>query len=194
MGKMKKISLGDLIPDDKNLNIGTPRGTQMLENSLRSYGAGRSILVDKNGRIIAGNKTYEGAGSIGIDRALVVETDGTELVVVKRTDIDLDSEAGRGLAISDNRVSELNLDWDVEALTDLTDSTNIDPGEWWTDAEMKRLQGELEDALDGSQPEPPKPEESRFLVVVDCKDDEHQEEVYKKLKDLGLECNLRWES
>jgi hypothetical protein len=51
----KRIS--DLQPDAKNANKGTPRGNQMIEDSLREYGAGRSILLDKHGRIIAGNKT-----------------------------------------------------------------------------------------------------------------------------------------
>ena len=42
----KKIS--DLIPDKKNFNKHTEFGTSLLENSLRKFGAGRSILIDKN--------------------------------------------------------------------------------------------------------------------------------------------------
>jgi hypothetical protein len=45
------------------------------------------------------------------------ETDGTELVVVQRTDLDLDTEGGAlELAYADNRVAELDLDWDVAEL------------------------------------------------------------------------------
>ena len=113
---MKKVKISDLIPDNVNANRGTKRGSGMLERSLRQYGAGRSVLVDSSGRIIAGNKTVEAAGSIGLEDAVVVETDGTKVVVVKRTDITLDSPQGRGLAIADNRVGEVNLDWDLEAL------------------------------------------------------------------------------
>jgi hypothetical protein len=29
----------------------------MIENSLRNFGGGRSIVLDKHGNIIAGNKT-----------------------------------------------------------------------------------------------------------------------------------------
>ena len=43
--------------DSRNANKGTERGLALLDKSLRQYGAGRSILVDKNGRVIAGNKT-----------------------------------------------------------------------------------------------------------------------------------------
>jgi hypothetical protein len=58
------VKLSTLIPDGKNANLGSPRGNQMIEDSLRQYGAGRSILLDKHGRIIAGNKTAEKNGRI----------------------------------------------------------------------------------------------------------------------------------
>jgi hypothetical protein len=80
-------------PDVKNANKGTERGRYMVEASLRETGAGRSILLDKDGRIIAGNKTFEAASDIGLP-VRVVETDGTELVAVKRTDLDLDDDTG----------------------------------------------------------------------------------------------------
>jgi len=72
--------LVDLTPDTRNANKGSPRGNQMIEDSLRQYGAGRSILLDKHGRIIAGNKTAENAGAIGMEDVLVVQSDGTRLV------------------------------------------------------------------------------------------------------------------
>lgn len=53
--------LSDLAPDARNANKGTERGNAMIENSLRQFGAGRSILLDRHGRIIAGNKTAENA-------------------------------------------------------------------------------------------------------------------------------------
>ncbi len=134
---MKKIKLEELTPDDLNANKGTPRGAGMIEHSLREFGAGRSILVDKNGRIIAGNKTAEAAGSIGLDDAVLVESDGRRLVVVKRTDIDLDSPQGRALAVADNRTSEVGLEWDKESLAWLSDQ--IDLGQFWFDDELEAL-------------------------------------------------------
>jgi hypothetical protein len=61
----------------------------MIENSLRNVGAGRSIVLDKHGKIIAGNKTVENAGAIGLEDVIVVQTDGTKLVAVQRMDLDL---------------------------------------------------------------------------------------------------------
>lgn len=108
--------LASLTPDKRNANKGTVRGRALLEDSLRRYGAGRSILADKHGNIIAGNKTLEASADIGLP-VRFVQTDGHELVVVQRTDLDLDTDkAARELAYADNRVAQLDLDWDVDAL------------------------------------------------------------------------------
>ena len=97
----------------------------MLGESIKDLGAGRSILVDSNGVVIAGNKTLEAATKAGIEDALVVETDGTRLVVVKRTDLDLTKDKkAKLMAIADNRVAELDLNWDTEVLESL--STEVD--------------------------------------------------------------------
>ena len=62
-----------------------------------------------------GNKTVEGAASIGLEDVVIVQTDGTKLVAVQRTDLDLDTDKeARELAYYDNRVEEFDLDWDVE--------------------------------------------------------------------------------
>lgn len=121
MGKQRSIS--DYQQDDRNANKGTVRGMAALEDSLRKNGAGRSILVDKDGRIIAGNKTHEQAAAIGLQKVIEVETDGTALVVVRRTDLDIDSPEARRLAIADNRVGELDLAWDASVLAELAGET-----------------------------------------------------------------------
>jgi len=106
--------------DKRNANRGTERGRELLKQSLSRLGPGRSILVDKHGTAIAGNKTLAEATSQGIP-TVEVETDGKTLVVVKRTDLDLETDIkARELAFADNRVAELDLDWDTEVLkTDL---------------------------------------------------------------------------
>ena len=58
-----------------------------------------------------------------------MESDGTELVVVKRTDLDLERDpAARELAYADNRVAEVDLDWDVQQLEeDRAAGFNLEP-------------------------------------------------------------------
>lgn len=116
--EIKHIS--DLTPDSQNVNLGTERGHYMVDWSLTELGAGRSILADADGHVIAGNKTLEAAADHQLP-VRVVQTDGRELVVVQRTDLRLtgkgkERERARQLAIADNRASEVGYAVDVEAL------------------------------------------------------------------------------
>lgn len=123
----RKLKLKDLIPDSKNANKGTVRGHELVKESLKSYGAGRSVLVDRNGRLICGNKTASNAQAAGLDEdVIVVPTDGTKLVVVQRTDLDLNDPKARQLAIADNRTSEISLDWDPAVLAEF-DAADLKP-------------------------------------------------------------------
>src|SRR5258708_2905904 len=108
------MKLSALTPDTRNANKGTDRGRKVVRESLRKYGAGRSILLDKSGNIIAGNKTVEGAQAIGLEDVQIVKSDGTRLIAVQRTDLDINDRKARELAIADNRASELGLEWDVD--------------------------------------------------------------------------------
>ena len=118
--KVRDAKLSEFQPDDRNANQGTERGRYMLETSLERVGAGRGIVVDKHGKVIAGNKTQEVAIAQGIEDAIVVETDGTRLVVTKRTDLDLDdpdpNNLARQYAYLDNRAGEVGLSWDAGQL------------------------------------------------------------------------------
>lgn len=134
---MKDIEkLEDLVPDAENANEGTVRGAQLLDHSISQYGAGRSIVSDRNGVIIAGNKTHESAVERGLG-VRIVKSDGKKLVVVQRTDLDLKNVPGaRELAYLDNRSSELGLKWDKAQLEkDLR--AGIDLGTMFTAAELE---------------------------------------------------------
>ena len=129
MGKeIKKIS--DLIPDGHNYNKGTEFGAALIEKSIRTLGAGRSILLDKKGRVIAGNKTLEGIVQAGFDDEdiIVVKTNGKQIVAVQRTDLDLDTKRGKEMALADNATGKANLAWDYEAMKD--DFSGAELEEW----------------------------------------------------------------
>ncbi|MDQ3419422.1 MAG: DNA methylase, partial [Acidobacteriota bacterium] len=130
-----------LTADPQNANRGTARGRALLRESLSNCGAGRSVLVDKDGRIIAGNKTVQAAATLGLP-IRVVETAGDELVVVHRTDLNLLSdERARTLALADNRVAEVDLDWDPDILKQHL-AAGVDLKDLWTGPELERLLGE----------------------------------------------------
>ncbi len=152
MAKLTKTNIDQLIPDEKNANKGTEYGHHLIENSLRKFGAGRSILLDKNNRIIAGNKTIENAAIIGLDDIIIVETSGEQIVAVKRTDIDLDSDMGRELALADNATSKANLKWDEESIAKIVDEYEIDIEDWGVDLNWDLPDKEaIEDEFDESE-------------------------------------------
>ena len=114
--KVEVVDVSELVPDDKNFNRGCEEGQNLIDRSFREHGAGRSVLLDKNNRLIAGNKAAEGAIASGIKRVRIIETTGDELVAVKRTDIDLDSAEGRQMAYLDNLTQQVSLTWDQTEL------------------------------------------------------------------------------
>lgn len=119
MAKAKEISkISDLIPDANNYNKGTEFGQGLIEKSIRKNGLGRSLLLDRNGKVIAGNKTLEGTVAAGFadEDIIVVKTDGKKLVVVQRTDLDLETRKGKEMALADNATAKANLAWDYDAL------------------------------------------------------------------------------
>ena len=151
----KKIdTLADLTPDGENFNKHTEFGQKLLEDSLRKFGAGRSILVDKDGNIIAGNSTTETAAAIGMEDVIVVPTDGKKLVVVQRTDLSLDSPEGRELALADNMTALKGIDLDLAKVQetlgdDLAKAWGMDltPPELPDDEEIRRKEQEFQQRM-----------------------------------------------
>jgi DNA modification methylase len=88
-----------------------------------------------------------------MDDVIVVESDGTKLVAVKRTDLDLEADGGkaRALATYDNRAGQLDLDWDIDALSAVDTDVLKD---LWTVDELDELgiiekpQGDAEPQID----------------------------------------------
>lgn len=110
----------ELKPDPNNVNQGTPRGAHAIRESLHRLGAGRSIITDSNGVIIAGNQTYKQAQELGLEIEFV-HTTGDKLVAVVRDDLDVEADDGRAqaLALADNRTQELSLNFNEEKLGEI---------------------------------------------------------------------------
>lgn len=134
------MKLSDLKPDEQNANRGTDRGREAIRESIRRLGAGRSIVLDKHGSIIAGNKTAEGAAAVGLEDVLIVQTNGEQLVAVQRMDLEIDDARARELAIADNRTSELSLSWDVATLRSLTNRPDVVIAPFFREDELKALE------------------------------------------------------
>ena len=145
-------SVKDLKSDHKNARRRTDRSASLIAESLKRFGAARSIVIDEDGRILAGNGTVEGAKKAGIDKVRIIEADGDELIAVRRAGLTEDQKVG--LALADNRSSDLS-EWDNEMLRQLSEEHDLTP--WFEDDE---LLAEVLDAEEGNTdsddvPEPP---------------------------------------
>jgi site-specific DNA-methyltransferase (adenine-specific) len=147
-------SIGDLKSDHKNARRRTDRSASLIAESLKRYGAARSIVIDEDGRILAGNGTVEGAKKAGIDKLRIIEADGDELIAVRRAGLSEDQKVG--LALADNRSSDLS-EWDNEMLRQLSEEHDLTP--WFEDDELLAEVLEPEQGLTDADDVPEAPEE-----------------------------------
>lgn len=97
-----------LQPEDENPREHTPANLGLIVKSIHTVGAGRSVVVNRNQRVVVGNATTEAAIDAGIRKVAIIHTDGNTLVAVQRDDLDPEDE--RLMALYDNRAAEL-ADW-----------------------------------------------------------------------------------
>ena len=139
-------TLADLHQDTKNARSHNPRNVGMIVEALGEVGAARSGVIDEDGRILAGNATFEALAEAGIERVRVVETDGKEWVVVRRSGLTEDQK--RRLALYDNRTAEL-AGWDPEVLAEFSTDGLLEG--LWGEEELGELLADLQ--LPGSDDE-----------------------------------------
>lgn len=106
------LDIDDLTFDPNNARLHGKKNLDAIRTSLEEVGAGRSILVDSEGRILAGNGTIEVARQLGMD-IKVVKGDRNTIVVVQRDDLTEAEKTRAGLW--DNRAAELAT-WDKKAV------------------------------------------------------------------------------
>lgn len=133
MTNIKFDALNYRTHDEKNLKL--------IKKSLKELGAGRSIVIDSEGEIIAGNATYKQALELGLP-IKVIESDGKSLIVVQRTDLKTQDKKRKKLALADNSTSDkvsydfdhIAADFDLSELPDfgieaLPDMAPVEPVE-----------------------------------------------------------------
>jgi DNA modification methylase len=150
-------TLSDLKQDHKNARKRTETSASLLKESLQRYGPARSIVIDEDDRILAGNGTVEAALGLGIEGLRVIDANPDEIIAVRRTGLTEDQKVG--LALADNRTADL-AEWDAEMLHHLSEEHDIAP--WFEDGDVEALLEQVEqlDPVEGKTdpddvPEPP---------------------------------------
>lgn len=168
--------------DQRNYRKHSQKNKDLIKKSLEECGAGRSIVIDNENNIIAGNGIFEQASKLGI-KPKIIETDGSELIVVKRTDLATEDEKRKQLAIMDNSTSDssgfdfelLQEDFDTDILLDL--GISLDDSILKNDKEISEDIG-----LDYKE---------KFAIYIECQNELEQEEIYYKLTEMGIKCQVK---
>lgn len=117
--------------DPRNYRIHTDKNKRLIRKSLEDCGTGRSILFDKDNCIIAGNGVYEQAQALGL-KVRVIESDGKELIAIKRTDLSTDDSRRKALALADNYTSDTSV-FDFDAIVEDFGAEELDAWEFKVD-------------------------------------------------------------
>lgn len=126
--------------DKRNYRKHSDRNKELIKKSLKELGTGRSIIIDANNEIIGGNGVFEQAQKLNIP-VKIIETDGSELIAVKRTDLKNNDEKRKQLAIMDNSTSDSS-EWELDLLqSDFKVDTLND---WGIDLDFPTLEPETE--------------------------------------------------
>jgi hypothetical protein len=94
--------------DERNYRVHGEKNLRLIGKSLTDCGAGRSILIDRDDCIIAGNGVYQKAQELGLP-VRVIESDGAEQIAIKRTDLATEDSRRKALALADNYTSDTSV-------------------------------------------------------------------------------------
>jgi site-specific DNA-methyltransferase (adenine-specific)/site-specific DNA-methyltransferase (cytosine-N4-specific) len=150
----RTVGIKQVKGDKKNARKRTKRNRDAIAKSLKRFGAGRSIVIDGDDVVRAGNGTIEEATAAGFKEIVVVEPMPDQLVAVKRAD--WTEEEARAYALADNQ-SALLAEWDEPMLLDgfdhlPPDVTPQDLG--FIESELERLRPK--EVVEDDVPESPK--------------------------------------
>jgi len=175
---IEEIKIADLSEDPSNSRQHPAKNIDAIVASLRRYGQQKPIVIGSDNVIIAGNGTKAAAEKLGWESIKCVRSElkGAEAIAY---------------AIADNRLSDLSefdtaiLGQHLEALAaDGLDLNEIGFDEF----DLKKLIPEFSPDLpaddDGTTIE------GKFLVIVQCENEDQQQSLFDELRDRGLKVKV----
>lgn len=147
------------------------KSVEKVAASIREFGFKVPIVIDKNNVIVCGHTRVRAAKRLKLDVVPCIVAD------------DLTPEQIRAFRLADNKTSEFS-DWDIEKL----------------DAELAAL--ELDMTLFGFEDGTSKDKSTTerkdlsdavsevYEVIVECADENEQEEIFNRLQEEGLQCRV----
>lgn len=181
----KSIKISKILPDENNFNRHTDYGMELLNRSIDEVGVIESITISNDNKTISGNARRETMQrKFGKTDPIIVETDGTRPVILKRTDIKSGTAEFTKAALLANTVSKHNVNLDLNLIQEIAvEQFNIDIEEIGVTVMPDLYDEDFQENEDSSGTGSPKPE-TTGMIAISLDDDEHQQwlELKEKIK------------
>lgn len=182
MLNVKEISI-DLLQEYENNPRFNDNAVDKVMESIKEFGFKVPIIIDKDNVIIAGHTRYKAAKELGLEKVPCLIAD------------DLTPEQVKAFRLADNKVSEFS-SWDQDKLySELmelqTMDFNIESFGFESSGISTTTTGnELEESDGDINPDSNFNYKEQYGVIVMCKNEAEQEEIYSRLLEEGYECKV----
>lgn len=170
--KIEYKNIEDVIPYENN-----PRkndgAVDYVANSIKEFGFKVPIIIDKENVVVTGHTRLKASQKLGLEKVPVIYAD------------DLTEEQIKAFRIADNKVSEFST-WDLDKLDLELEDINFD----MSDFGFEDLEVKVDEEEAGEIAEPNFNYKEQYGVIVMCKNEEEQEQVYNRLTEEGFECKV----
>ena len=169
------IKIKHIIQDHKNFNRHTDKGMEELKLSIEKVGVIESITVSSDDKIITGNARQKKIVEVlGEDiEPIVIETDGTRPVVLKRTDIQSNTKKYHEAALLANTTAIHNINLDRGLIEEIAVE------EYKIDIEELKLESVESKVVNNSVHQEPKNNSAQIIKHSD----EHDQSIPEESKE-----------
>lgn len=186
-------SVDGLVPYARNARTHDDAQVAQIAASIEEFGWTNPVLADEkgivagHGRVMAARKLYEAGRTIRLPNGIILPH-GTVPVI----DCSGWSEGQRkAYVLADNQLA-LNAGWDMELLkVELRDLADSGFGLELTGFSQEQL-GDIFGAKEEKETNPDNEDigGDRFLVLIECKDEGEQQQLFTELQERGLSCKI----
>ena len=133
--------------DKRNTNLHTDAGLQLLDKSIDKVGIIESYTISNDGVVISGNARHEKISAKISKEPIVIETDGTEAIIIKRTDIESNTKKFHEASILANTTAHKNFNLDYDVIDEIVEEFDIDIEEMGIEEVIKKIENSEEGDL-----------------------------------------------
>jgi len=177
--KVEQTNIDELIPYASNSRTHSEEQVAQIAASIKEFGFNNPVLLDGDNGIIAGHGRTLAARKLGLKEVPTIEL------------AHLSDSQRKAYIIADNKLA-LNAGWDMELLSlemgDLKDEgfdlslLGFDKGE--LTIIFSQNQTESENLIEQNY-------EEKFNIIVECENENAQENTFTNLIEMGLKCRVQ---